>query len=50
MTATDSGSLSDMIAVTINVTEVVEDYGCATMGAVTDTSNSGLVSKTARRC
>ena len=43
VTATDSGSLSDTIAVTINVTEVVEDYGCATMGAVTDTSNSGLV-------
>ena len=42
VTATDSGSLSDTIAVTINVTEVVEDYGCATMGAV-DTSNSGLV-------
>ena len=43
VTATDSGSLSDTIAVTINVTEVIEDYGCATEGAVTDTSNSGLV-------
>ena len=42
VTATDSGSLTDTIAVTINVTEVVEDYGCATKGAV-DTSNSGLV-------
>ena len=43
VTATDTGSLTDTIAVTISVTEVVEDYGCATRGAVTDTSNSGLV-------
>ena len=44
VTATDSGSLTDTIAVTINVTEVVEDYGCAARGAVSDTSNTGLVS------
>ena len=44
VTATDSGSLTDTIAVTINVTDVTEVFGCATRGAVTDTSNRGLVS------
>ena len=43
VTATDSGSLTDTIAVTINVTDVTEVFGCATRGAVTDASNTGLV-------
>ena len=43
VTATDSGSLTDTIAVTINVTDVIEVFGCATRGAVADASNSGLV-------
>ena len=43
VTATDTGGLTGTIAVTISVTEVVRDYGCATRGAVTDNSNSGLV-------
>ena len=43
VTATDSGSLTGTIAVTINVTDVTEVFGCATRGAVTDASNTGLV-------
>ena len=44
VTANDRGGLTDTIAVTISVTDVTEVFGCATRGAVTDTSNTGLVS------
>ena len=45
VTATDRGGLTDTIAVTINVTDVIEVFGCATRGAVANaSSNSGLVS------
>ena len=42
--ATDSRGGSATIAVTITVTAAPASYGCATLGAVTDTSNTGLVS------
>ncbi len=41
--ATDSRGGADTIAVTITVTARPTSYGCATRGAVTDTSNTGLV-------
>ena len=41
--ATDSNGGSATIAVTITVTAAPATYGCATLGAVTDTSNTGLV-------
>ena len=42
--ATDSGGGSATIAVTITVTARPATFGCATLGAVSDTSNTGLVS------
>ena len=42
VTATDSGNLTDTITVTISVTDVPENFGCGTNGAV-DASNGGLV-------
>ena len=41
--ATDSQGGSATIAVTINITARPTSYGCATRGAVADTSNTGLV-------
>ena len=41
--ATDSNGGSATIVVTITVTAAPLSYGCATDGAVTDTSNTGLV-------
>ena len=41
--ATDSNGGSATIVVTITVTAAPATYGCATLGAVTDTSNTGLV-------
>ena len=41
--ATDNNGGSATIAVTITVTAAPATYGCATLGAVTDTSNTGLV-------
>ncbi len=42
--ATDSRGGSATIAVTITVTARPATFGCATLGAVSDTSNTGLVS------
>jgi len=41
--ATDNNGGSATIAVAITVTAAPATYGCATLGAVTDTSNTGLV-------
>ena len=41
--ATDNNGGTATIAVTITVTAAPVSYGCATLGAVTDTSNTGLV-------
>ena len=40
---TDGKGGNDTIAVTINITAAPTSYGCATRGAVADTSNTGLV-------